>query len=681
MIVELAGRSLVGKARARPDLVRKVLAGVRRDGVAATLQKALAKLDTPIPLGYSCAGTIVQSIGLDGLAPGDRVACAGAGHATHAEFNVVPRNLVARVPDRVGFEDAAFTTIGAIALQGVRQADVRLGENVIVIGLGLIGLLTVQLLEASGCRVLGSDVDPERCRLARDLGAVDAVVDGLIEAAGAFTDGRGADAVIITAATPSNGPIEIAADVARQRGRVVVVGMVGMNIPREPYYRKELELRLSMSYGPGRYDPAYEEHGHDYPFAYVRWTEQRNMQAFLELVAAGKVTPSRLVTHRFDIAGALGAYDLLRSKSERSLGILITYPHESTDDQRLERERLVALRRPTGSQGIGVAVIGAGDFARTVLVPALVRAGGTQRIGICAASGMRAAEAARRFDFAQATTDHRRLLDDERVQAVFIATRHDSHASLACAALDAGKHVFVEKPLCIRPEDLDRYVDAVSRANGRLLMAGFNRRFSPHLRALRDAFASRRTPMVVSYLVNAGPVPKDHWIQDPSVGGGRIVGEACHFVDFCEALIGSAPRTVHARSIAAATGHVSIEDSMVATIAYDDGSLATIQYVAVGTQAGGKERIEVSADGVRAVVDDFVRTDFHGTRRRSLKGRQDKGFDDEMRVFLSAIREGGAWPIPLASMIRTTRVTFAMVESMRTGEEIVLAASSPAAYA
>jgi predicted dehydrogenase len=529
----------------------------------------------------------------------------------------------------------------------------------------LLGLLTVQILKAAGCRVLGSDLDSHKCELAKSLGADEAVSSDLIDAAAAFTEGHGADAVIITAATQSNQPIEDAAEMSRVKGRVVIVGMVGMDLPRDPFYRKELDLRLSMSYGPGRYDPSYEEAGNDYPFGYVRWTEQRNMQSFLELIAAGRVTPSKLVTHRFEIAHALKAYELLESRGERYLGIVIEYPQ--TSDVALPR-RSVELRSIQPSDRIGIGFIGAGNFARGVLLPNIKKLG-AELIGICTATGMSAAVTAKKHQFGYATTDHQKLLGDSRINTIFIATRHDSHAKLVCAALDAGKHVFVEKPLCVKADEIDAHEQAIERSAGQCLMVGFNRRFSPHTKAIHEAFASRRTPMLISYRVNAGLVPRESWLQDEQVGGGRIVGEVCHFVDWCEFVTGSIPVKVQAESIATSDTRLVSDDSVVITIRYEDGSVATIQYISLGTPSLGKERVEVFADGMTAVLDDYVSTTFHGIDRAALKTKQEKGFAGELSAFLGAIRTGGQPPISFESLVRTSRVTFAILESLRTGTD------------
>jgi len=676
MIVELARKSLIGKAHARPDLVRKVLARIKTDGIGPTLTKVFAKLDTPIALGYSCAGVVVEAGERSGWRVGDRVACAGAGYATHAEYNFVPRNLCAGIPESVGDDEACFATLGAIALQGVRQADLRLGESAAVIGLGLLGLLTVQLLKASGCRVLGSDPDPHRCRLAEQLGADEVHGTGVADAAVAFGAGHGVDAVLVTAATSSNEPIEVAAEACRPKGRVVVVGMVGMDVPRDPFYRKELDLRLSMSYGPGRYDPTYEESGHDYPYAYVRWTEQRNIEAFLGLVASGKVTPCALTTHHFSIDHALAAYDLLESRTkEPSLGIVIDYPQPEPSQSGPPPRVVPLLARHSGvMEGLGIGFVGAGNFAKGVLLPTIARRRGIRLTGICTATGMSGVETGKRHGFDFATTDFEALIADPKTDAVIITTQHHTHAAFTCRALHAGKHVFVEKPLCMSIGELDQIVGAVGRRSpSPVLMVGFNRRFSPHARAIHHAFARRTTPMVVGYRVNAGVAPRDSWVQDAERGGGRVIGEVCHFIDLAEYLIGSEPRQVFAASIRTNDKRNVAEDSIVITLAYTDGSLATIQYLAHGSPQVPKERVEVCADGVTAILDNFRRTTFAGGGAVDVGGRQDKGFEGELDAFIGTIREGGVWPISFESMIRTTRVTFAILDSLRSGSPRTIA--------
>ena len=667
-MLALAKKGLLGKARARPDLVKQVLKRARVEGVASTLRKARARLDEPVSLGYSAAGEVVEA-GRDseGFRPGDRVAVAGAGYANHAEFNFVPRNLCVKIPDGVAYADAAFATVGAIALQGVRQAQPQLGERVAVIGLGLIGVLTLQLLRANGCSVLGIDVAKERVDFARGIGFEAAIGSEAEAACDAFTAGRGADAVIVTAATSSNEPVATAGEISRLKGRVVVVGLVGMEVPRETYYRKELDLRLSMSYGPGRYDAEYEERGHDYPLAYVRFTEQRNMESFLELVRQGTVTPATLVSHRFAFADALEAYALVESAERDHLGILLEYPSDAPMQAVLPVPGVVA----GGRDVVRIATIGTGSFARGVLLPHLAKQSDVRLVAVSARTGRSAKQAAQRFKIASATTDNRQLLDSPDVDAVVVATRHGDHASLVAAALRAGKHVFVEKPLCIREQELDELQALVAESGDELpcLMVGFNRRFSRHTAALKAALDDRRAPMVVVYRVNAGTVARDHWVHDPDEGGGRVIGEVCHFVDFCTALVDREPVNVSASGVG--KGGDAEDDSVVVTIEYVDGSLATIQYVASGNRDLAKERCEVFAEGRSAVMEDFSVTRFHGGGR-TIRGRQDKGFGAELSRFVAVCRDGGPWPISWEQIVSTHRVCFGALRSLASGQPVRL---------
>ena len=687
MLRDLARRNLAGKALQRPDLVRRVLRTLRTEGMRATADKVRARLDEPISLGYSAAGRIEETgAGVVGLQTGERVALAGAGYAAHAEFNAPPVRLCAKVPDDVSDDDAAFATLAAIALQGVRQAQPLIGERVAVIGLGLIGLLTVQLLKANGCAVLGVDPDGERAARARALGADAAVNTDGAAACDALTAGRGADAVIIAAAAAGNGPLELAAELARRKARVVVVGLVGLQVPRDPFYRKELDLRLSMSYGPGRYDPDYEERGLDYPYEYVRFTEQRNLESALYLMAQGRLTPAALVTHRVPFAAALDAYALLEggrpaggeAPAARPLGIVLEYPPDAPAERTIVRAGAAAAANASG-EAPGIGVIGAGRFAAGVLLPRL-GAAGVRLTGVCTRSGAGAQRAAERFGFGFATTDAAAVIGDERTDAVIIATRHASHAALAAAALRAGKHVFVEKPLALDEAELDAIGEALeaARAAGRepCLAVGFNRRFSPHGEALRAAFADRRGALAISFRVNAGPLPQGSWLRDPQEGG-RLVGEACHFVDFCSAVIGREPLAVSAAALPAPADDAAPE-SFAMTVRYADGSLAAMQYFADGHAGLPKERCELFADGRTAVCDDFRTTTFHGGGR-TVRGRQAKGFSETLQAFLRVCRDGGDWPIPWTSLVATHRVCFAARRSLeRGGEATAIAAAAEA---
>ena len=660
-LMDLAKASLAGKAIARPDLVRRVVRNVQRDGLRPTVEKVFAKLDTPIPLGYSLAGEVLE-VGrrVSGFAVGDRVACAGAGLANHADINAVPKNLCVRIPDAVSDEEASFVTLGAIALQGVRQAAPTLGETCVVMGLGLIGLLTVQLLKANGCLVIGYDPDRARAELATTLGADLAISDSLREAVGGLTGGSGADAVIVTASTKSSEPVNTAAEISRLKGRIVLVGLVGMTLDREPFYKRELDLRLSMSYGPGRHDPSYEVAGHDYPLPYVRWTQGRNMAAFLALVAQGKVTPQTLVTHRFSLAQATDAYAVME-RGELHLAMLLAGSSEARATERTIR-RVVAAPPDAARR---VAFIGLGNYARGVLLPALKKIEGVTLATVVTATGLSAGHAGETHGFATVATEAAAALDDASVGTVFIATRHDTHAALVTAALDAGKHVFCEKPLASDEEGLRLVLDAAARSQA-LLTVGFNRRFAPLLLAAKDALRARTSPLVMLYRINAGAIPGDSWIQGDE-GGGRVVGEVCHFVDALTFLAGAPPVEV---SAAAARGH---DDAVSILLRFSDGSTGTIVYSSLGDASVPKEYVEIFTGGCVIQLDDFrTLTVTRGGRAKSTKAAQDKGQGALVRTFIAAVRQGGLPPIRLAELAAVTETTFAIGQALRTGAVVAL---------
>ncbi|MBS2027851.1 MAG: bi-domain-containing oxidoreductase [Deltaproteobacteria bacterium] len=669
MTVELAKKSLVGKARERPDLVKKVVDRVQRDGLVTTAGAVFNKLDSPIPLGYSCVGKIIAvGEGVSGLSVGDRVACAGAKVANHAEVNLVPVNLCAAVPTDVDDEAAAFVTVGAIALQGVRTAVPTLGESFAVIGLGLLGQLAAQLLRANGCKVIGIDLDPKKVELAKTLGADAAVTRDadVLQTVLQHTGGRGVDGVIITAATSSNDPVELAGELCRDRGRVVVVGAVKMEVPRRPYYDKELSFFQSRSYGPGRYDPAYEDQGHDYPIGYVRWTEQRNMSAFLEQCARGAVKVAPLISHRFEIAKAEDAYALITGGGE-PLGVLLTYPEQAVAPTRTVN--ISPARSSSGAPRIGF--IGAGAFASGVLVPALAGAG-AELVNIASARGFSARHLAERHGFQKCSTDADELLRDKDVDAVFIATRHNLHAKQTIAAFEAGKHVFVEKPLALTEEELAAILQ-VQRESGKLLAVGFNRRFAPLSIELRDFVRARNSPLVMHYRVNAGVIPNDLWIQDPKIGGGRIIGELCHFVDLCAFLADEPPIEVFAHGVSPHGGARS-DDNVNVSLRFADGSIATIAYVATGDTSAGKEQLEVLGGGMHAVLDDFRELNLRrgGKKTRSRKLVQDKGHKAGVRAFIDAVRSGLGPPIPVRTLAATTRATFGAVRALESGQPVAI---------
>lgn len=661
MAVGLAQKSLVGKARERPDLVRQVLNKLKRDGLMNTIQTVKARLDSPLALGYSCAGIVREvGAGVEEYRVGDRVACAGMNYASHAETVFIPKNLAVKMPLEISFDEAAFVTLGAIALQGVRTAEVALGHNVAVIGQGLLGLLTVQILKAAGCRVIGIDLDAAKCDLARGLGA-DATVlrsDDVEGSVARFTDGYGVDSVIITAAAETNDPIELAGLIARDRAIVSMVGAVGMDIPRKIYYEKELQLRLSRSYGPGRYDPTYEEGGVDYPIGYVRWTERRNMQEFLRLVAEKSVRLEPLITHRIPIAEAAGAYDIITGRTkENYLGVLLQY-----DQSRSQTEsRVVTLKQGGPQAEVGLGVIGAGNFAKSVLLPRLAKLSGVGLVGIVTATGRNAKSIGGQYGFGFCSTDYRELLAREEINTVLIATRHDTHSMMVTEALKAGKTVFVEKPLAINAEGLREVAEAATHSQGRV-MVGFNRRFSS-LATEMKTFLMDAAPLAINYRVNAGEIPKESWIQGDE-GGGRIVGEVCHFVDFIQFLTGADPVEVFACSNSSGNDTVSI------VIRMSDCSVASISYFSTGDRSYPKERIEAYGAGRVAVIDDFRSLEMwrDGKRKVSKRLSQDKGFDEELRAFIEAVKSGGEMPIAWRSLFLTTLTTLRIEDSLASGK-------------
>jgi predicted dehydrogenase len=660
-VVELAKKGLLAKARERPDHVRRVLQKLRQEGLVAVATQVRAKLDEPMPLGYSSAGIVLEcGRGVQEYKPGDRVATAGP----HAEVVSIGKNLCARVPDDVSLEHASYAAVGAIALEGVRLARVSLGERVLVIGLGLIGQMAVALLKAQGCLVFGTDVDPKKLELARAFGA-DVVMPGAPrEAVMGFSDSHGVDAVVITAATESNEPIEFAADVARQRGRIVLVGVVGLKVPRAPFFAKELEFTVSCSLGPGRTDPMYEERGIDYPIGFARWTAQRNMRAVLEIIAAGKLPVDKLTTHRYPIERAPDAYALITARKEPHLGIVLKYPETHERPQR----KLTLSARPSGQTSLGVGVIGAGNFVRLVLMPQLARTPHVALRGLCTAKGMNAVTTGDKYGFAYAATDVEEVLHDRETSAVVIGTRHDLHADLVVRALRAGKHVFVEKPLCIRAEELDS-IERCVRELGKsspLLMVGFNRRFAPATAKLRGHFAGVQ-PLSVSYRFASGAIPKDAWPQDEDVGGGRIVGEACHAIDTCAAIVGSPPVRVFAESVAQGGGLQTTDDRVFISMRHANGSISCVSYQAGGDRAGPVERLEVFGGGRTATVEEWDHIELWRDNQVERMRGKDKGHAGELVAFVEACRRGGEWPIPWEHLYGVTWASLMAVLSLREG--------------
>src|SRR5688572_22122438 len=661
--VEAGQKGLVGRAIEQPALVKKVIDKARNEGVVATFDAVRSKLGSLSALGYSAAGIVVD-VGDDttGFRVGDRVACAGVGFASHAEVLSVPKNLCVRLPDAVTFDAGAFGTVGAIALQGVRLAKPTLGESVVVIGLGLIGQLAVQLLNANGCRVFGIDLDEGKIQLSKRLGAEDVCAPNIDakQRVLEWSRGRGADAVLITAGTPSNEPVELAGEISRAKGRVIVVGAVGLNLPRKPYYDRELTFRISMSYGPGRYDREYEERGHDYPIGYVRWTEGRNIEAFLDMVASGRVDVEPLITHRFKIDEGERAYELITS-DQPYLGVLLQY-----DTERAVESRIAFPKTATAAtQAVRIGLIGAGDYAKSMLLPNF-KTFGAEFQSIATASGVTARAVGEQYGFRFCVSSADEILNEAEVNLVVIATRHASHGDLARRAWEAGKHVFVEKPLAVTEDELNNVLAAA--ASGGELMVGFNRRFSPPARVAQEFFKARQTPLSINYRVNAGRFSPNHWVQDPSEGG-RIIGEVCHFVDFVHFLTGSLTTRVFAESIASRNSEATDEDSVFITLRLADGSNASIAYLAEGDKALAKERIEIFGGGRSLVIDDFRSvTAYENGREKTNKLReQDKGQRDEIKAVMSVVLEGKPAPISLEDLATTTRATFQIKESLRTG--------------
>ena len=664
-------KNLVGQARSRPDLVRQVIDKAQREGLVNTARAVFNRLDQPMAPGYSSAGTIVAlGENMQGFMVGQRVACAGAGFAAHAEYNVVPRTLLTPLPDYVDFEIAAFTTLGAISLHGFRLAEPQIGENIAVIGMGLLGLLTAQIAAAAGCNVLGIDVDPGRIRLASSLGLRAVLREEAVDTSAAFTASRGFDAILICADTPSNDPVELAGVIARDRARVVATGAVGLTFPRKVYFDKEISFINSRSYGPGRYDPTYEEHGNDYPIGYVRWTEGRNFEAIVDLMAKEKLNVKPLITHRFPIEQATEAYDVITGKKGESfLGVLLTYPDSKW---KVESSTIhFPLSKAAKSASIKLGVLGAGLFANSVLLPSIKRAGDIELVGIASSGGLHAQHAGRKYGFRYATSSDEEILNDPNINTVAILTRHNIHADLVVKALQAGKHVFVEKPLAINSEQLAAVSEQLTKTDHCLLMTGFNRRFSPFAQSLSSFFSHRTEPMHIHYRVNAGPIPLNHWTQDPNIGGGRIVGEGCHFVDFITYLIGAAPVSVSTHALP--NNGKYREDNVSMTFTFPDGSIGVVDYLANGDKSFPKERVEVFCGGRIGVLDDYSSAQrIDGGKKNMERGPQDKGWVEEWKIFGNAIRESGEPPIPYEQLIGVTRATLAAVESLRTGNKILI---------
>ena len=676
-VVDLAKKRLLAKARARPDQVRRVLQKLRQEGVVSTARQVWTKLEDPMPLGYSAAGVVLEAgRSVQQFKPGDRVAVA----APHAGIVATGANLCAAIPDEVELEHGAYAALAAIALQGVRLTKTGLGDRVLVIGLGLVGQLALCFLKAQSCRVFALDLDEQRCALAQKLGADGVGAGRPVEEILAMCDGHGIDACIIAAATDSNEPIELAAELCRPKGRIVMVGVAGMDVPRPSFFRKELELTVSNSLGAGRTDRRYEEQGQDYPIGYARWTVQRNMRAALETMAAGRLPVELLTTHRFDIDRAADAYALITEQKEPHLGVCLRYPNAEPKLKRRVKLRSNQKRKAAPVDRVRVSVIGAGNFARLVLLPSLASAQHVQLRGLCSSHGMNAMCTGERHGFEFAATDAHEILDDADCDAVFIATRHDSHAELALAALRRGKHVFVEKPLCITPAELEALESSITELghDAPVLSVGCNRRFAPAVRRIREHFRGV-APLSISFRFGAGELDAGAWPQDDEVGGGRLIGEAVHAIDTCTAIAGSPPLRVYAESTGMVGGSATTDDRVCITLRHENGALSNVSYQAGNDRGGPKERLEVFGGGRSAFVDDFASAELwrNGSLKRHRAG-VDKGHGAGVRSFVDACR-GGPTPIPIDQLFGVAWASLMAVRSLRDGMPVSRLDAPPAA--
>lgn len=665
MLIDFGKANLLDKARQQPDKVKMVLQKVKTDGLLPTIDSIRSKLDQPLPLGYCNAGVVIEvGDGVKGFKVGDRVVSNGP----HADIVCVPENLCAKIPEQLSFDAAVYTVIGSIGLQGIRLIAPTLGESVVVTGLGLIGLLCVQLLRAHGCRVLGVDFDSAKCSLARQYGAETVDLskgEDPVSAGLAFSGGRGMDAVVITAATKSNEPVRQAALMCRKRGRIVLVGVVGLELSRADFYEKELSFQVSCSYGPGRYDPEYEIKGHDYPFGLVRWTEKRNFEALLQLMVDKRIETASLTTDRFPFAEATGAYAGISKGAV--LGVLLDYPKvEGASNQLLRQSTLKLTDSVTRSSAeVVVGVIGAGNFAGQVLIPAL-RKTGVRLKSIASGTGVTGTHNGKKYGFELSTTDVNSILGDDEINAVVISTQHDSHATLVCQALVTGKNVFVEKPLCLNEAELVQIENCLQSAPGEpLLMVGFNRRFAPHAVKMKSLLAAVKEPKVFIMTVNAGMIPANHWVHDPVAGGGRIIGEGCHFIDLLRFLSGSRITGLQAMQIGDAPGVVVRDDKMTITLRFADGSVGTVHYLANGSKSFPKERLEVFCAGRVLQLDNFKKLTGYGWPGFTSMNlwQQDKGHNAELAAFVDAIRFGKPAPISFAELVEVTQASFAAMQA------------------
>ncbi|MFA5118283.1 MAG: bi-domain-containing oxidoreductase [Candidatus Omnitrophota bacterium] len=670
-MIDIAKKNLFDKAKARPDLVKRFIDKARKEGLLNVYKEAMNRLDEPVALGYSASGVVIQvGSGVSEFKIGDRVACVGAGFASHAEIIWVPENLCVSLPAQVSFEEASFIMLGGIALQGIRQAGITFGENVAVIGLGLLGQLTVQMLRAYSCEIIGIDIDDSKVNLARESGAqlgLNPASDDTAAAIENFTRGHGVDAVIITASSKDNKPIEMAETIARSNARIVLVGVAEINLTRKTFWEKELSFTVSKAAGPGSINPVYEQLGYDYPLQYVRWTEKRNHEHFVSLLSKKSVDVLKLITHRFNIKDALSAYAMILEGKERCIGVVLEY--EGADllasENLVQRVVIKSGIREYASNARTVSCIGGGMFTKNVLLPALSKIPGVKFRGVSTTTGITSHHLGKKYGFEYCTSDYNDVLNDKDTNSIIITTRHNAHAKMCIEALKAGKHVFIEKPLCISREELEQIVDAHKACNGVVkLMVGFNRRFSPLIEEVMPALINRTSPLVMLYRVNAGYIPAEHWTQDKSVGGGRIVGEVCHFIDLLQYISGAYPISVYATALSGQKGKYIADDNVSIQINLSDGSLGTIVYTAAGTKSYSRERIEVFGSDSVVVIDDFKSATIvkNGKEKTIKKFAQEMGYQNELDYFLkSSVQDVNAL---FPGYVYTTLATFNVLESI-----------------
>jgi predicted dehydrogenase/threonine dehydrogenase-like Zn-dependent dehydrogenase len=666
--VTASGESLLRKVLKQPEKVKQVLDMAKAQGISKTIEQVKGKLDSEssgTPTGYSCSGIVIDvGESIDDIQIGDNVACAGAGYANHAEIVCVPRNLVVKVPDNLGLKEAASATLGSIAMQGVRRANPTFGETIAVIGLGLVGQITAQILKVAGCRVIGIDLARSKVELAKTLG----MDYGFIAGESDFTDsvmkctsGYGADATIITAATESDLPVQQAMEMTRKKGKVVVVGAVGLHLKRSPFYEKEIDFLISCSYGPGRYDSSYEEQGIDYPYAYVRWTENRNMQEYLRMLAEGKINFNALISKEYHVTDASEAYRELKESENRPLGVLLRYGSEGTlDETKLGLERKIAVNpKPIKKEGvINVAVIGAGGFAQGVHLPNLQKLSDQYSIyAIVTRTGNNAKQLAKRFGADYCSTDYQEVLKDDNIDMVLIATRHNLHAKMAMESAKAGKAIFLEKPMAVNQQELDELVKVLEETQVPF-MVGFNRRFSPLSVKAKEIISKRQNPMIITYRVNAGYIPLDHWVHTQE-GGGRIIGEACHMLDLFNYFTDSEVKDIQVGTITPQTTDISPRDNLTVTLKYNDGSICTLTYTALGSNKLGKEYIEIYSDGKSLVIDDFKSLRVYTSKSKLFRTRTiEKGHLEEIKAFSQNIKSSSQPAIPIGQLVSATEISF-----------------------